>query len=60
VTGAFDGRMLDAPPFTLVLPRRPAVTVAVGPRIGISKAVEVPWRFGVKGSKFLSKPFPRA
>ncbi|MGN6685555.1 MAG: DNA-3-methyladenine glycosylase [Devosia sp.] len=60
VTGALDGRMLDAPPFTLVLPRRPAVTVAVGPRIGISKAVEVPWRFGLKGSKFLSKPFPRA
>jgi DNA-3-methyladenine glycosylase len=52
--------MLVAPPFTLVLPRRPAVTVAVGPRIGISKAVEGPWRFGLKGSKFLSKPFPRA
>ena len=58
VTGALDGRMLDAPPFAITLPRR-AAGAAIGPRIGITKAADVPWRFGLKGSPFLSKPFPR-
>jgi len=59
VTGALDGHVLDAPPFALTLPRRP-LPAAIGPRIGITKAVDVPWRFGASGSKFMSKPFPRA
>jgi DNA-3-methyladenine glycosylase len=58
VTGALDGKMLDAAPFSLILAPSPAA-VAIGTRIGITKAADVPWRFGVAGSRFLSKPFPR-
>jgi DNA-3-methyladenine glycosylase len=58
VTRAHNNLALDAPPFQLIAAPDPvAVRVAVGPRIGISKAVELPWRFGLAGSRFLSKPF---
>lgn len=61
VDASFNGLRLDAPPFEL-LPADAArpVVVQVGPRIGISKAIEVPWRFGEQGSRFLSRPFPPA
>jgi DNA-3-methyladenine glycosylase len=50
-----DGLPLDRPPFRLVPPASPAGIVA-GPRIGITKAAERPWRFGLAGSRFLSRP----
>jgi DNA-3-methyladenine glycosylase len=56
VTGAHNGLRLDAPPFELRA-RTEAPEVAVGVRIGITKAVDHPWRYGVAGSRFLSKPF---
>ena len=58
ITAAQNGLALDRPPFQL-LAREGAVDVVAGPRIGITKAVEKPWRYGEKGSRFLSKPFPR-
>jgi DNA-3-methyladenine glycosylase len=56
VTRRYNGLALDRAPFELRA-RETAPEIVTGPRIGISKAVEMPWRYGVKGSPFLSKPF---
>ena len=56
VTIAHNGLALDRPPFALYA-RDEAPELASGVRIGITKAAELPWRYGIKGSKFLSKPF---
>jgi DNA-3-methyladenine glycosylase len=56
ITRAHNGLALDRPPFRL-LRRASNADVVTGPRIGISKAVEQPWRYGLRGSRFLSKPF---
>jgi DNA-3-methyladenine glycosylase len=56
ITHAQNGYALDEAPFAL-LAGTDEVEVVAGPRIGITKAVEQPWRYGLKGSAFLSKPF---
>jgi DNA-3-methyladenine glycosylase len=57
ITVAQNGMALDAPPFALFA-RAGTVEIATGPRIGLTKAAELPWRYGLEGSRFLSKPFP--
>ncbi len=57
IGAAQDGLAFDAPRFGLG-PRIAPVTLLVGPRIGISRAAERPWRFGLAGARSLSRRFP--
>jgi DNA-3-methyladenine glycosylase len=57
VTDKHNGLALDAAPIAIYA-RANKPDVVSGVRIGITKAAELPWRYGLKGSKFLSKPFP--
>jgi DNA-3-methyladenine glycosylase len=56
ITHAHNALPLDAPPFELHA-RVGKPELVAGVRIGLTKAVELPWRYGLKGSKFMSKPF---
>ena len=56
ITGDQNGLAVEPPAFELH-GRTSAPEIAVGPRIGLSVAMEQPWRYGLKGSPFLSKPF---
>ena len=53
----YNGQRIDVPPFALTA-RTVATRTVSGPRIGISKATERAWRFGLKGSAFVSRRFP--
>jgi DNA-3-methyladenine glycosylase len=56
ITDAHNGAALDKAPFALFARTAP-VEIVAGPRIGISQAVDLPWRYGWAGSRFLSRPF---
>jgi DNA-3-methyladenine glycosylase len=55
ITREHDGLALDRPPFELVAAPA-AVTVAAARRVGITRAAERPWRYGLSGSPYLSRP----
>ena len=56
ISDEHNGLPLDASPIALYA-RAGKPQIVAGLRIGITKAVELPWRYGLKGSKFLSKAF---
>jgi DNA-3-methyladenine glycosylase len=56
ITHKHNGLPLDRAPFELRA-RQGKPVIVTGERIGITKAVDKPWRYGLKGSRFLSKPF---
>jgi DNA-3-methyladenine glycosylase len=56
ITREQDGLPLDAPPFELI-EREGTPPIVTGPRIGITRAVEHSWRYGLAGSPFLSRRF---
>jgi DNA-3-methyladenine glycosylase len=58
ITHRHNGMSLLEAPFHVEAPQEPAPVVS-GPRIGITKAIALPWRFGLAASKFWSKPFPK-
>ena len=58
LTRAHDGLALDSPPFE-IRGRLDPVRVARGVRIGITKAADKPWRYGLMDSRFLSRPLKR-
>lgn len=59
VTRDHDGLPLDRPPFRILGPAVQDVEVVRGRRVGISRAAELPWRYGLAGSRFLSRALRR-
>jgi DNA-3-methyladenine glycosylase len=53
-----NGADLAREPFLLLPPAGERPQIVTGPRVGISKAVERPWRFCAAGSPFVSRPRP--
>jgi DNA-3-methyladenine glycosylase len=58
LTGENDGDDLAAPPYELTKPLQPLEVVA-STRVGITRAIERPWRYTLAGSTFVSRPRPR-
>jgi DNA-3-methyladenine glycosylase len=59
ITREHDGLPLDTPPFRLE-PRGEAPEIVTGPRVGITQATELSWRYALAGSPFMSRALRRA
>ena len=57
IDGTFDGLPLNRAPFNVVLREGPRPPVATGCRIGIGVAKDMPWRFGLLDSPYVSRRF---
>jgi DNA-3-methyladenine glycosylase len=55
ITSELDAAALDEPPFEL-LAREKTPAIVTGPRVGITRATELSWRYGLEGSAYLSRP----
>ena len=57
---SLNGANLLAPPFELAsrTPSWSEAEIVTSPRIGITKAAELPWRYSVRGSRHVSRPWP--
>ena len=58
ITLAHDGLRVDRLPFTFE--PSPRADVVAGPRVGITRAADRPWRYALRGSAFVSRPRPRS
>jgi DNA-3-methyladenine glycosylase len=58
ITLADNADRLDRDPFLLLPPDGDPPAVVTSPRVGITKAVERPWRFSAAGSPYVSRPRP--
>jgi DNA-3-methyladenine glycosylase len=59
ITSEHDGLSLDEPPFELHASVA-EVEVSASPRVGITRASDLPWRYSLTGSSYVSRPRPRA
>jgi len=59
ITLSDNERDLSEDPFQLLAPEGERPEIVTGPRIGITKAVENPWRFCAAGNRNVSRPRPK-
>ena len=54
IDGHDDGRLLGQPPFSFEAPGG-RIDVVTTPRVGISKAADLPWRYVIRGTRWASR-----